>query len=133
MINQQFNTVPGRVFANLSEMLKKDPENERPRYKDPGKRARDDSQMFENIEEARGFWRKLGEERGTGNKNAAWLQEVKMAIHEQVTKPTGDEWAVKEAEMVKALSKMRSWNAPGPDKTTNFWWKRAGTLYKGLV
>ena len=22
MINQQFNTVPGRVFANLSEMLK---------------------------------------------------------------------------------------------------------------
>ena len=33
MINQQFSTVPGRVFANLSEMLKKDPENERPRYK----------------------------------------------------------------------------------------------------
>ena len=50
-----------------------------------------------------------------------------------ITPPTGDEWALKEAEMVKALSKMRSWNAPGPDKTTNFWWKRAGTLYKGVV
>ena len=39
VINQQFNTVPGRVFANLSEMLKRDPVNERPRYNDPGKRA----------------------------------------------------------------------------------------------
>ena len=62
------------MFANLSEMLKTDPENERPRYKDPGKRARDDSRMFENIEEASGFWGKLWEERRTGNKNAAWLQ-----------------------------------------------------------
>ena len=42
----------------------------------------------ENIEEARGFWRKLWEERGTGNKNAAWLQEVKIAIHEQVPAST---------------------------------------------
>ena len=73
VINQQFKTVPGRVFANLSEMLKRDQENERPRYKDPGKRARDDLRMFENIEEASGFWRKLWEEKGTGNKNAAWL------------------------------------------------------------
>ena len=62
VINQQFSTVPGRVFANLSGMLKRDPENERPRYKDPGKGARDDSRMFESIEEASGFWRKLWEE-----------------------------------------------------------------------
>ena len=62
MINQQFNTVPERLFANFSEMLKKDPENERPRYKGPVKRARDYSRMFENIEEASGFWRKLWED-----------------------------------------------------------------------
>ena len=83
MINQQFNTVTGRVFANLSETLKRDRENERQRYRDPGKRARNDLRMFENIEEASGFWRKLWGERGSGNKNAAWLQEVKIAIHEQ--------------------------------------------------
>ena len=35
------------MFAYLSEMLERDPENERPRYIDPGKRARDDSRMFE--------------------------------------------------------------------------------------
>ena len=95
MINQQFHTVPGRVFANLSEMLKRGSENERPRYKDPRKRARDYSLMFENIEEASGFWRKLWEERGTGNRNAAWLHEVKIAIHEQVPPPTGDKWLSK--------------------------------------
>ena len=61
MINEQFNTVPGREFANSSEMLKRDPENERPRYKYPGKSARDDLRTFENIEEASGFWRKLWE------------------------------------------------------------------------
>ena len=115
-------------------MLKRDPENERPRYKDPGKRARDDSRMFENIEMVSGFSRKLWEERGAGhgNKNAAWLEEVKIAIHEQVPPPTGDEWALEIAEAVKVLSKMRNGSAPGPDKITNVWWKRAGTLHKGV-
>ena len=122
VIKKQFNTVPGKVFANLSEMLKRDAENEQLRYKNPGKRARDDPRMFENIEEPSGFWRKLWEERGTGNKNAVWLQEVKMAIHEKVTPLTGDEWALEVAEAVKApaLHKKRKWSAPGPDKITNF-------------
>ena len=89
--------------------------------------------MFENIEEASGFWRKLGEERGTGDKNAAWLQELKIAIHEQVPPPTGDEWAPVLAEAVKVLSKKHNWSAPGPDKITNFWWKRASPLHKAVV
>ena len=122
VIKKQFNTVQGKVFANLSEMLKRDAENEQPGYKNPGKRARDDPRMFENIEEPSGFWRKLWEERGTGNKNAVWLQEVKMAIHEKVTPLTGDEWALEVAEALKvpALNKKRKWSAPGPDKITNF-------------
>ena len=122
VIKKQFNTVQGKVFANLSEMLKRDAENEQPGYKNPGKRARDDPRMFENIEEPSGFWRKLWEERGTGNKNAVWLREVKMAIHEKVTPLTGDEWALEVAEALKvpALNKKRKWSAPGPDKITNF-------------
>ena len=68
--------------------------------------------MFENFEEPSGFWRKLWEERGTGNKNAVWLQEVKMAIHEKVTPLTGDEWALEVAEEVKVptLHKKRKWS-----------------------
>ena len=72
------------------------------------------------------------DQRGTGNKNTAWLQEVKIAIHEQVPPLSGDDWALVVAEAVKFLSKKRNWSAPGPDRITNFWWKRAGTLYKGV-
>ena len=66
VINQQFKTVPGRVFANLSEMLKRDQENERPRYKDPGKRARDDLRMFEKLKRRAGFGENCGKRRGLG-------------------------------------------------------------------
>ena len=38
-IKKQFNTVQGKVFANLSEMLKRDAENEQPGYKNPGLRG----------------------------------------------------------------------------------------------
>ena len=61
------------------------------------------------------------------------MQEVKLAIHEQVPPRTGDEWALEVAEAVKVLSNKRSWSAPGPDKITNFWWKRASTLLEGVV
>ena len=70
------------------------------------------------------------DQRGTGNKNTAWLQEVKIAIHEQVPPLSDDEWALVVAKAVKFLSKKRNGSAPGPDKITIFWWKRAGTLYK---
>ena len=72
------------------------------------------------------------DQRGAGNKNTAGLQEVKIAIHEQVPPLSGDEWALVVAEAVKFLSKKRNWSAPEPDKITDFWWKRAGTLYKGV-
>ena len=71
----------------------------------------------------------LRQKRGSGNKYAALSQEEKIAIHEQVPPPTGDEWALEVAEALKVLS----WSAPGPDKITNFWWKRATTLHKGVV
>ena len=56
------------------------------------------------------------------------MQEIKIAIHGQVPPPTASEWALEVAEAVK-----RNWSAPGPDKITNFWWKHAGTLHKGVV
>ena len=84
---------------------------------------------LKSLKRQAGLW----EKRGSGNKNAASSQEEKIAIHEQVAPPTGDEWALEVAEAVKVLSKKRNWSAPGPDKITNFWWKRANTLLKGVV
>ena len=86
-------------------------------------------ECLKTLKRRAGLW----EKRGSGNKNAASSQEEKIAIHEQVPPPTGDEWALEVAEAVKVLSKKRNWSAPGPDKITNFWWKRANTLHKGVV
>ena len=61
------------------------------------------------------------DERETGNTTTAWLQEVKIAIHEQVPPRSGNEWALVVAEAVKFLSKKRNWSAPGSDKITDFW------------
>ena len=55
------------MFANLSEMLKREAENERPRYKNPGKRARDDQRMFEKKLKSRaGFGESWGKREGLG-------------------------------------------------------------------
>ena len=86
-------------------------------------------ECLKTLKRRAGLW----EKRGSGNKNAASSQEEKIAIHEQVPPPTGDEWALEVADAVKVLSKKRNWSAPGPDKITNFWWKRANTLHKGVV
>ena len=86
-------------------------------------------ECLKTLKRRAGLW----EKRGSGNKNAASSQEEKIAIHEQVPPPTGDEWALEVAEAVKVLSKKRNWSAPGPDKITNFWWKRANTLHKGVA
>ena len=45
----------------------------------------------------------MWEKGGSGNKNAASSQEEKIAIHEQVPPPKGDEWALEVAEAVKVL------------------------------
>ena len=86
-------------------------------------------ECLKTLKRRAGFW----EKRGSGNKNAASSQEEKIAIHEQVPPPTGDEWALEVAEAVRVLYKKRNWSAPGPDKITYFWWKRANTLHKAVV
>ena len=73
-------------------------------------------ECLKTLKRRAGLW----EKRGSGNKNA-------------VPPQTGDEWALEVADAVKVLSKKRNWSAPGPDKITNFWWKRANTLHKGVV
>ena len=50
--------------------------------------SHDSSNTFENIEEASSFWQCLWETRGTGDKDADWLQEMKQAIARQVHVPS---------------------------------------------
>ena len=89
--------------------------------------------MFENIEEASGYWKELWKTEGTGDKSATWLQEVKRAIHGCVPPSDEGEWGLTEDEAVKIVGKKRNWSAPGPDKLVNYWWKKAEVLHNDVT
>ena len=59
--------------------------------------------MFSDIVEAEGFWRKLLDERGTGNENAECLKEIELAISQSVPSPTLGAWTVETNEAVKVI------------------------------
>lgn len=89
--------------------------------------------MFNHIEEASEFWRTLWETEGTGDRNAAWLEEIRSAIHSRVPEPAQEDWDLDEMVAAKVLTKKKNWSAPGPDRLANFWWKRANSLHKGVA
>ena len=89
--------------------------------------------MFNNIEEASELWRTLWETKGTGDRNAAWLEEIRSVIHSGVPESAEEDWDLDETDAAKVLTKKRNWNAPGPDRLANFRWKRAHSLHKGVA
>ena len=135
VLNHQFKEDPGRVYATITMMAEEDPDNARPKYKV----ARNEDQtsaskgVFSDIVEAEGFWRRLWEERGTGDENAEWLKEIELAISQHVPLPTVGTWTLETNEAVKVILKKRNWSAPGPDRVVNYWWNRACTLHEGVA
>ena len=89
--------------------------------------------MFEDIEDASSFWRELWETRGSGNEDAAWLQEMEDAIARRVPPPPKKPWQFETSHGVRIILKKRNWSAPGPDKLVNYWWKRAHALHDGVT
>ena len=73
-LNRQFTQDAGRVYAQFNLLC--DVEEARPRYQKISSIGSREEEMFEDIEEASSFWRELWETRGSGNKDAAWLQEM---------------------------------------------------------
>ena len=134
VLNRQFKEDPCRVYATTTMMAEEDPDNARLKYKV----ARNEDQtsaskgVFSDTVEAEGFWRRLWEERGTGDENAEWLKEIELAISQRVPLPTVGTWTVETNEAVKGILKKRNWSAPGPDRVVNYWWKRACTLHEGF-
>ena len=57
---------------------------------------------------------------------------MKSAINSRVTAPTDEQFLLTKEEAVNAIRKKRNWNAPGPDRITNYWWKKAYSLHEGV-
>ena len=135
VLNQQFQENPGRVYDVFNGMSKDtgDQASERPKYKTRTDISGENKQVFENIDEASGYWKELWETEGNGDKSGTWLQEVKRAIHHCVPPLDEGEWGLTEDEAVKIVGKKRNWSAPGLDKLVNYWWKKAEVLHNGAT
>ena len=66
-------------------MAEEDPDNARPKYKVARKEDQTSASkgVFNDLVEAEWFWRRLWEERGTGDKNAEWLKVIELAISQR--------------------------------------------------
>ena len=78
LVNRQFYQDARRVYANMKKILSKDDENERPKY--TGNNKLSEVEKFDNVEEARSFFRKLREGEGTGN-NVPRLDETRSRTY----------------------------------------------------
>ena len=60
-------------------------------------------EMFNDIKEASSFWKSLWEGNRTGNKNAAWLDELRAGINKQVPSPIEEAWKLGTSCTVKGF------------------------------
>ena len=70
-------------------------------------------------------WRTLWQTEGTGetgmgDRNAAWLEEIRSAIHSRVAESAEEDWDLDGTDVAKVLTKKKNWSAPGPDRQANF-------------
>ena len=131
-LNRKFELDPGRVYAGIKEIVDKNEEEKRPKYVETSKENEGSQHLFENIEEASSFWKALWEKEGSGDISAKWVEEVKSAINSRFAAPTDEQFSLTKEEAVNAIRKKRNWSARGPDRITNYWWKKAYSLHEGV-
>ena len=105
VLNQQFQTDASRVYANMREMLNKDKENDQPLYTVKSQANEGENEMFNDTEVASEYWRALWERDETGDKNAAWLEEIRSAIYSRAPPSTEEDWDLEVMDAAKVLNK----------------------------
>ena len=74
------------------------------------------------------FWRNQFETETSHNQNARWLNDIKTDnITEMAFIPLST------AEVLNTIRKTDNWKSPGPDKTTNFWFKKLTNCHQSLT
>ena len=120
------------MYAGIKEIVDKNGEEKQPKYVETSKENEGSQHSFENIEEASSFWKALWEKEGSGDISAKWVEEVKSAINSRVAAPTDEQFLLTKEEAVNAIRKKINWSATGPDRITNYWWKKAYSLHEGV-
>ena len=115
----------------MREMASEQADKEGPKYE--ARRETQSDRVFENIEQAAGYWKALWESEGTGNKLAEWLEEVRQAVAGCVPVSWMGECDIECDQVKKVIVKKRNWSAPGPNRIVNCWWKRAKPLHESVA
>ena len=79
------------------------------------------------------FWIQLWKSPETGNRNGKWLEDIRSAIYSRVPPPSEKTWKLDTMKATQVLTRKKNWSAPGPDRLTNFWWKKAKVLHEGVA
>ena len=82
------------------------------------------------------MWAAFGYSSGNvqgGNRNGQWLEDIRSAIYSRVPPPSEKTWKLDTMEATQVLTRKKNCSAPGPDRLTNFWWKKAKVLHEGVA
>ena len=60
-------------------------------------------------------------------------KEAKEGFDKLVPDPCVDNFSLSMDECTKAIKKKRNWSAPGPDRITNYCWKKRTCLHQGIA
>ena len=70
------------------------------------------------------FWRSLWQADDKGDPTAKWINDFRCAMTNIVPDLHDGELEVTSIDCFRAVGKKKNWSAAGPDKITNYWWKK---------
>ena len=124
-LNTQFQQDPGRVYSDLKRMVSEQ-ENERPKYQAEGK-DQQETEMFEDVDQAARFWRALWEDEETGETSFRWLADVMRAIENCVPELRNEGFSLDEEHCKESYHQETKLECPWAGQ------KNVDSLHKGVV
>ena len=114
-------------------MLESQADIDKPKYDRVTQGTQVNNYTLTNINKASSFWRSLWEEKGSGDTEPEWIEEVREAMEDVVPEVPTDGWNLNAEQVTKIINRKKNWSSPGPDRTANFLWKKATILHKEIA
>ena len=92
-----------------------------------------EKKYFEDPKLVEKFWSELWEKEDAGNPDAAWVSEIKDKFFQLIPDVYDGDLEITMDVCKNTVRKKKNWSAPGPDKITNFWWKKLPCIMKLIV
>ena len=95
-------------------MLKSQAHVDKPKYDRVTQGTQVNNYTFTNIDEASSFWKSLWEEKGSGDTEAEWIEEVREKMEDVVREVPTDGWNLNAEQVTKIINRKINWSALAP-------------------